>query len=408
MTRFTYKVRDQFGVSSAGELEAESSKEAALQLDKRGLTPISIKEKEKPGSSFNFSDWLASVQGVKGEEIVVFCRQLASVLEAGVPLLDGLDAVQEQLRNRNFREVVIAVRKDIEGGSNFSDALAKHNKIFSNLVVNMVRAGEKAGILDQVLERIAELLDKDLEMVNKVKTATRYPLIVVVTLAVAFVIMIIFVIPRFAALFSNFRVALPWPTQLMIVLNNFVVRYWIWLLVTIFSAAYLWRRALETERGRYSWDKFVLSTPVFGPLFLKIYLSRFARMLSAMVHSGIPILQALATTSETVENKVITRVILKVRDEVSQGKSLSEPMRGSHVFPPIAISMIAIGEKAGTLEQMLDRVGGYFEREANYTIDNLTPLLEPILIFGLGALMLIFALGIFLPMWDLVRVYQSF
>jgi type II secretory pathway component PulF len=177
---------------------------------------------------------------------------------------------------------------------------------------------------------------------------------------------------------------------------------------TLFLSGYLFKKVLGTERGRYSWDRFILSTPVFGPLFSKIYLSRFCRMLAAMVRSGISILEALTVSSATVENKVISRVILDVRDRVAEGKSLTEPMKGSRIFPPIAISMVAIGEKAGSLENMLNRVADYFDREADYTITNLTPLLEPIMVVGLGVIVLVFALGIFLPMWDLVKVYKGF
>jgi MSHA biogenesis protein MshG len=226
-------------------------------------------------------------------------------------------------------------------------------------------------------------------------------------LVLAFIVLTLFVIPRFVSFFGAFDAELPLPTRILIGFNNVTNRYWYWLLGLIFVGSYFFKRSLDTEKGRYTWDRFLLSAPIFGPLLTKINLSRFARMLAAMLRSGIPILEALTITSATVGNTVISRVILDVRDEVAGGKSLAEPMQGS-VFPPICIAMVAIGEKAGNLEGMLNKVADYFDREADYTIKNLTPLLEPILILGLGVIMLIFALGIFLPMWDLIRVYKKF
>jgi len=407
LTRFDYKARDHYGVLTAGQLEAENSKAAAKQLEKMGFTPISVRAIESSWLNLQMTDWINSLQPISPQELIVFTRQLSSVLEAGVPLVDGLEAVTEQIHHKRFQEVVRQVKKDIGGGSTFSDALDKHRKVFSALIVNMVRAGERAGILPQVLDRISNLLEKDAETADKIISATRYPLLVVGTLSIAFVILTIYVIPRFSSFFAAFKAELPLPTRILIGMNYYLTNYWWMVILAVFVLVYVFRRILETEKGRYGWDRILLSSPILGPLFSKINLSRFGHMLSAMLGSGIPILEALTITSATVDNKVIARVILDVRNQVSQGKSLTEPMRGSQIFPPIAISMVAIGEKAGTLEKMLDKVADYFDREADYTIRNLTPLLEPIMIFGLGFVLLIFALGILLPMWDLINVYKT-
>jgi MSHA biogenesis protein MshG len=222
------------------------------------------------------------------------------------------------------------------------------------------------------------------------------------------VILTIYVIPRFATFFAAFNTELPLPTRILMTTNDLIVGYWYWVIGLVGILGYVGKKWLDTDKGRLAWDRFILSTPVFGALFSKIYLSRFGRMLAAMLNSGIPILEALTVTAATVENRVISRVIIDIRNDVAQGKSLAEPMRGSKIFPPIAISMVAIGEKAGTLEKMLDKTADYFDREVDYTIENLTPLLEPILILGLGVVLLVFAMGIFLPMWDLVKVYKSY
>jgi len=409
LTRFKYQAKDRYGVQASGFLEGETSKGIALQLEKLGYTPLAITSlAESSGAYTRVDDWFASFQKVGPEELIVFSRQLASILEAGVPLLDGLEAVQDQVRNKKFRIVVRQVKRDIEGGSTFSDALEKHINVFSALFVNMVRAGERAGILGEVLDRLSNLMEKDFETVNKIKTATRYPLIVVVTMVFAFIALTTFVIPRFASFFGAYQTELPLPTRIMMGMNYVFANYWYWILGVVFIGAYMFKKTLDTKTGRYAWDRFILSTPIFGPLFNKIYLSRFSRMLAAMLRSGIPILDALLISSATAENKVVARVVMDVRAEVAKGKSLAEPMKGSQVFPPIAVSMVAIGEKAGTLEQMLNRVSDYFDREADYTIDNLTPLLEPILIFCLGMVLLLFALGIFLPMWNIVKVYKTY
>ncbi|MEA3493070.1 MAG: type II secretion system F family protein [Candidatus Margulisiibacteriota bacterium] len=408
MNNYNYKARDRYGVLTTGIIDAENSKEVALQLERRHYTPVSIEAVEEEGVAGKLSVFFNSFQKVSPDELVVFTRQLASILEAGVPLTDGLDALQEQLKNKGFQKVVLQVKREIEGGASFSDALEKHEKIFSKLVINMVRAGERAGILDEVLETVSTLLDKEIETAGRVKSATRYPLIVSITMIIAFMVLTTFIIPKFAKFFAAFKTELPLPTRILIWFNNVLVNYWFIILGVFFLAIYVIKRVLDTDKGRYAWDRLMLSTPIFGPLFSKIYLSRFSRMLAAMIRSGIPILQALEITSATVENKVISKVILDVRDKVSQGKSLAEPMKGSKIFPPIAISMVAIGERAGSLEKMLNKVSDYFDRESDYTVKNLTPLLEPILIFGLGMMMLVFALGIFLPMWDLVKVYRNY
>lgn len=407
MTSYHYKARDKYGVLTTGTIDAENSKEVALQLEKRHYTPVSIAA-EGGGVAGRLDAFFESFQKVKPEELVVFTRQLASILEAGVPLTDGLDALQEQLKNKGFQKVVLQVKRDIEGGASFSDALGKHGKIFSGLVVNMVRAGERAGILDEVLETVSNLLDKDIETAGRIKSATRYPLIVSITMIIAFMALTTFIVPKFAKFFSAFNTELPLPTRILIGFNKILVNYWFVILGVFILAVYVFKRILDTDKGRYAWDRLMLSAPIFGPLFSKIYLSRFARMLAAMIRSGIPILQALEITAATVENKVISKVILDVRDQVSQGKSLAEPMRGSRIFPPVAISMVAIGEQTGSLEKMLNKVSDYFDRESDATVNNLTPLLEPLMIFGLGMMMLVFALGIFLPMWELINVYRDY
>jgi len=408
LTSFHYKARDRYDILTAGTLEAADTRAVALQLEKMGFTPVDISPVESGGAFLQLENWVDKFSKITEQEVVVFTRQMASILQAGVSLVEGLDAIQEQIRNRKFKRIIINVKKNIEGGTTFSDALERYKSVFSPLVVNMVRAGEKAGILAEVLDRISNVLDKDLETNDKIKSATRYPMLVLGTLSFAFIVLTVFVIPRFVYFFSAFKTELPLPTRILIGINYVLINYWLWMVFVITVGGYLLKKFIDSEKGGYTWDLFILSLPVLGPLFSRIFLSRFCRMLGTMIGSGIPILEALVIAAATVDNRVIAKVILDVRDEVSRGRSLSEPMKGSQIFPPIAVAMVAIGEKAGTLKTMLESVSNYFDREVDYTVKNLVPLLEPAMIFGLGLIVLLFALGIFLPMWDLVKVYKSF
>jgi len=408
LTSFNYTARDRYGVLAAGHLEGQTERAVAIQLEKMGFTPISIAPAEVVGIYPQIEQWLANFQKVNPEEMVVFTRQLNSILEAGVPLITGLDAISEQLRNTTFRLSVQRVKREIEGGSTFSDALERQKKIYSPLIINMVRAGEKAGILPNVLDRISNLLEYDIKTADRIKSATRYPLIVLYTMIGGVLALNLWVLPRFAAFFSSFKMELPLPTKILMGTNYVITTYWYWFIGLFILGGYLIRKVMETEAGRYNYDRFILQVPGLGQLFQKIYLSRFGRMLAAMLGSGIPILEALTITSNTVDNKVIARVIIGIRDDVFQGQTLAVPMRGSGLFPPISVSMVAIGEKVGMLENMLNKMADYFDREVDYTIANLTPLLEPLMIFGLGLLLLVFALGVFLPMWNVVNIYKTF
>ncbi|MFH1361303.1 MAG: type II secretion system F family protein [bacterium] len=408
MTKFNYKARDSYGSLSEGVMEAESSRSVAMQLSKLGYSPINITEEQSNDAFVQLQGLLNFFQQkIKLNDLIIFTRQLSSIIQAGVPLVEGLEAVHEQISNVKFQKVVMAVKKDIESGKPFSESLEVHKEVFPPLITNMVKAGEKAGILDEELDRLSSLLEKDMETAERIKTAMRYPIIVLASLGIAFAFLTMKVIPSFVGFFSSFGAKLPLPTRILIGINYVAVHYWYWILGGAAAAIYSLRWYIKTEQGGKVWDHAILSIPIFGPLFLKVYLSRFTRMLSAMLNSGIPILEALQITAATIDNKILSRVIYKVREDVSAGKSLTEPMRESPFFPPIAVSMVAIGEKAGTLESMLNRVANYFDREADYTIKNLTPLIEPILIFGLGLIVLLFALGIFMPMWDMMSVYKG-
>ncbi|OGC09967.1 hypothetical protein A3J90_02820 [candidate division WOR-1 bacterium RIFOXYC2_FULL_37_10] len=406
MSKFNYKAKDQYGVNVSGEIEAASSEAAASRLKEKKYTPILIAKQQELFSDF-FEKYFSGFQKIKLEELIVFVRQLSTILAAGVPLLESLDAVYEQVQSPNFKKIILGMRHDIEGGASFSDALSINKKVFGAIFISMVKAGERAGILGEVLDRVANLLETDFDNRQKIKSAMRYPMMVISALIIAFAVVITFVIPQFSKLYSSFKTELPLPTRILLGINYILVNYWLYIIMILIAIIFLLKRVLETEQGRIWGDRFILAVPIFGPLIKKLILARFSRMLSSMLKSGIPIVEALNISRDTIENVILSNVVASVKDEVVKGSGLTEPMKNAKVFPPLVIQMVAIGEKSGSLEAMLSKVADYFDRDSDYTIRNLTPLIEPLLILMLGGLVLLLALGVFLPMWDMVKLVKS-
>ena len=406
MAKFIYRAKDQSGEDVQGEMDLATADMVATKLIAKGYMPISVLP--KPEDIFEaISKYISSATGVKAEELIIFTRQLASILSAGVPFLESLDAVSEQVQSKYFKDIVIAMRRDVEGGVSFSEALSKHKKVFNSIFISMVHSGEKAGILSEVLERLADLLERDFDNVQKIKSAMRYPIMVVGALVVAFAIIITFVVPQFSKLYSSFGTELPLPTKILIWLNYISVTYWYLIIAFLGAVFYALKRFLSTEYGIYLKDKVSISVPIFGPLIKKLILSRFTRMLSAMLKSGIPIIEALDISKDTLENRIMSDVVIKVKGEVVKGNGLAEPMRDAKIFPPLVVQMVAIGEKSGSMESMLTKVADYFDRDADYAIKNLTPLIEPLLILVLAFFVVLLALGVFLPMWDMVKLIKN-
>ena len=299
------------------------------------------------------------------------------------------------------------MRRDIEGGASFSDALAKHPDLFNKLYVSMIRAGETAGILDDILNRLALLAEHDAETRARVKTAVRYPLIVVTAICLAFVFLVTFVIPRFASMFERFKTELPLPTRILIGINTAVHNYWF--VIILAAALCLWaaKAYIGTTRGRWQWDRFKLRLPVFGVLFQKVALSRFSRVFSAMQTSGLSMMLTLEITAETVGNVVIARVVQEMRDSIRDGKGLRAPMEASGLFPPLVIQMIAVGEEVGSIDVMLNKVSDYYDSDVEYALRNLSTMIEPFLLLFVGGIVLFLALGVFLPMWNMISLFQK-
>jgi len=403
LPRFRYKARDKYGAAIVGLMEADSQGAVAQHLSGIGYVPVSIKME---GLGYDISKALERYLRIRPEDIVVFNRQLATLVKAGIPILQGLHILVQQTAHPRLGRAIMEVYRQIEAGSSLSDAFAQHPAIFSEIYVSTIRAGEAGGFLDEALERLASLAEHDAETRAKVNAALRYPILVIAVMVIASVVVTAFIIPRFAMLYASFNATLPLPTRMVLSFSRFVSKYW-FVMVGIFAAllttAYQY---LRTEAGRLNWDSLKLKLPIFGPLLLKIGLSRFSYILGTLIRSGIPILRALEIVSQAAGNIVLLRAVEAIRDQVEKGRGLSELMIANPLFPPLVSHMVAIGEKTGELDLMLQKVSEHYDMETNYAIRNLSSTLEPILILLLGVIVIVLALAIFLPLWNMAQLIR--
>jgi type II secretory pathway component PulF len=405
MPNYRFKARDRSGTLHTGAIEAVRKEVVADYLSGRDLIPVRIEEERVAARSLD--DYLRRLKKIESQDIVIFSRQLATLVGAGIPFLQSLATIERQIEHPRLKEVLIDIRRTVEEGASFSDALAKHPKIFSRMYVSMIRAGETAGILEDILNRLAVLAEHEAETRNRVKNAVRYPLIVVIAICGAFVFLVSFVIPKFAAIFSRFKTELPFPTRVLIGINHAFHQYWH--IMILVAAVSLWavRWYINTPAGRRWWDGLKLKLPVFGILFQKVAFSRFARIFAAMQKSGLPMMQTLDIVADTVGNVVIERAIDTMRDSLREGRGLQSPMEESRLFPPLVVQMVGVGEETGNLDTMLNKVSDYYDMDVDYTLRNLSTLIEPILLSFVAGMVLFLALGIFLPMWNMISLFKK-
>jgi MSHA biogenesis protein MshG len=405
MPNFKYKVRDRNGQSIAGIIDAPSPQVAGDRLYQQGYFPIAIEQESKTGFPDLSNIW-KRLKKVKPEELIFFSQQLSTLYKAGLPLLTGLVSLAEQSENKKLKPVLEAVGHYIEEGSTLFDAMSKYPDVFPHLYVNMVRAGEASGRLGESLDRFVALAERELKTLQRVKGATRYPKIVVSSLLIAFIILITFVIPRFAQVFTRFNTPLPLPTRIMIWVNDFFHTYWYVVIGAILIIPILFNRYIHTEQGRYFWDRLKIRIPIFGPLFLKIALSRFAYIFVMLNRSGIPIIQTLEITSSTINNLILSRSIGGIIKNVKEGQSLADALKESGRFTPLVLQMVSIGEASGTLDEMLMRVTDYYDLEVDNAIKKLSTYIEPILTVLLAVVVLFLALAVFLPWWNMASLFR--
>ena len=401
MPFYAYKGRDGRGDRVEGVLEGADSGAVAGQLFNSGVTPLEITPSAapRPDGPNPFAQFMAPK--VRNEEVLLFCRQMYTLLKAGVPIMGALKGLQESSENPAFKHVVQELRQSLDSGRDLSASLARNPKVFSPFFVNMVRVGEQTGTLEEVFLRLFHHMEFEQYMREQVKAAVRYPSFVVAAMAIAIVIINIWVIPAFAKVYAGFKTELPVMTKALIAFSNFMVAYWPAMLVLLVLAIVGFRMYVRTVNGRLKWDRMKLGIPVAGKIVLKATLARFARSLSLAIRSGVPAVQALTMVANTVENDHVARRIQGMREGVERGESILRTSAATGIFTPIVMQMIAVGEESGALDDMMAEVADMYQREVEYELKTLSSQIEPILIIALGGLVLVLALGVFLPIWDL-------
>ncbi|MFH1867728.1 MAG: type II secretion system F family protein [Candidatus Omnitrophota bacterium] len=402
MPTYTYKVRDKQGRPITGDMDGADDNEITKSLRNMGYTTVDIKLKKPKKSILNIELFAR----VKFEDVVLFNRQMSTLLKAGLPLLLGLEAVSEQTSSHAFRDVILAIKTDVERGLSFSEALSKHKKIFSSIYTSMIRAGESSGLLDETMAKLADMGEYDIEAISKIKAAIRYPIIASVFLVGAFIGLVVGVVPSFEKVFNQFKVELPLPTRMLIGTKVIISDYWFLTILVLVSSVVVFIKFINTPFGRKRWDLFKLKVPVFGSLLLKMDMSRFAKTTSSLIASGVPMLEALDLVATVVGNSIISAGIRNIKEGVNKGSGLAEPMKISKLFTPMVIHMVAIGEETGKLDELLAKVAEHYDKQTDYAIKGLTALIEPMLILVLGTILLFVALALFLPLWNLISLFK--
>jgi type II secretory pathway component PulF len=400
---YRYKARDKFGKPSNGQMTAASDAEVATKLKEKELTPFEIHSVEEK-LDMHFLD---RFRRFKISDVNAFTRELYTLTKAGLTILASLEVIGEQDRNPVLKKIVEGLIRSIRGGANISDSMARYPKIFSVLYVNMIRAGEVSGRLEQILERLIFMGEAEEKLQMRVKSALRYPAIVLSALTIAFLLIVNYIIPRFASLFAKSGVELPLPTRILLGINYAFSHYGLLMAIVFVALGIFLFKFLKTPGGKLLRDRLMLKLPVFGPLVLKADMSRFARIMALLIQSGIPALRALEIAAGSADNKVVGEAIDKIRVSVTEGTGMTQPMKESKIFPPSVVRMVRVGEETGKIDELLLKVSEYYDMQVDYTVSNLMVLIEPMLIVVLGGMVFVLALGMFLPMWNMISLFRK-
>ena len=400
MPNFKYRAKDQQGKTVSATLEVKDKAALVDLLRKRGLIIISVEETK--GRALK----VTARAKVKMDDLVIFSRQLATMVDSGIPLVQALDVLAEQIEKPGFQTVVAGLRDNIETGSSLSEALSRHPRIFSALFVNMVRAGESSGMLDDILERLADYLEKSNALTHKVKSSFIYPALVVSMAIIITSVLIFKVVPTFEGIFDTLGGELPMITQVLISFSNFARRSAPLLFGALFLLGFSLKRVVRTKKGRMQLDRTMLRLPIVGVLLRKVAIARFARTLSTLVKSGVPILNSLEIVARTSGNKVVEAAVDQVRTNIREGENIADPLARSGVFPPMVTRMIGVGEQTGELEKMLAKISDFYEEQVDTAVNSLTSLIEPIIIVFLGVVVGGIVAAMFLPIFKITELIQ--
>ncbi len=397
MPIFLWQAETKKGESKKGEIDAANEVSVRGQLRRQGYKSITVKK--KPKDLFEYIPFLQ--QKVSEKDVVVFARIFATMINAGLPLIQCLDLLGKQEQNKTFAKVIGSVKEDIEGGSTLTDALKKYPKIFDELFINLVAAGESGGILDVILLRLSGYMEKTMKLKSKVKGAMTYPISVLVISIGVVAVLLLKVIPVFKKMFEGMGSSLPGPTQFLVDASQFTQDYFIFMAGGLVAVIFGFKRFYATEKGTLIVDDLILKSPIFGPLMKKVAVSKFSRTLSTMMSSGVPILEGLGIVSKTAGNKIIEIALMKTRQSISEGKTIAEPLMETDIFPPMVVQMIAVGEATGALDTMLSKIADFYDDEVDAAVGAMTALLEPFMMVFLGGVVGGMIVAMYLPIFQM-------
>jgi len=399
MPKFKWDARTKAGGAQSGVMEAGSIVIVEAQLKKFGFSNITITEEVK-----GFKLKLPSFGGsgkVETKDLVVFTRQFATMIDSGLPLVQCLEILSSQQENKTFKDVLLKVKESVESGSTFADALAKHPKVFDQLFVNLVAAGEIGGILDTILQRLAAYIEKAQKLKKQIKGAMVYPITIMSIAVVVVGVILVFVIPTFAKMFVEFGGELPGPTKFVIGISNFLTKYIFVIIAAFYGISYGFKKYYNTAAGRKNIDRMALKAPIAGPLIRKVAVAKFTRTLGTMVSSGVPIMDGLEIVAKTAGNKIVEEAIYGVRTAISEGKTMAEPLASCGVFPPMVVQMIAVGEATGAMDTMLNKIADFYDDEVDDAVSAMTAMMEPLLMVFLGTTVGGLVVAMYLPIFKL-------
>jgi type IV pilus assembly protein PilC len=397
MPKFLWEARAKSGSTQKGVMEAANAGLVEAQLKKFGFSSISVKAEKAGGLKLP----AFGAKKVQTKDLVVFTRQFATMIDSGLPLVQCLDILASQQENPSFKAVLLKVKEAVESGSTFADALAKHPQVFDELYVNLIAAGEVGGILDTILNRLAAYIEKAMKLKKQVKGAMVYPATIMSIAVVVVGVILVFVIPTFAKMFADFGGELPAPTKIVIALSNFFKRYIIVMIAAGFGLNVVFKKYYATPKGRKTVDRLALRLPIVGPLVRKVAVAKFTRTLGTMISSGVPIMDGLEIVAKTAGNKIVEEAIFRVRQAISEGKTMAEPLAESGVFPPMVVQMISVGEATGAMDAMLNKIADFYDDEVDDAVANLTSMMEPLLMVFLGTTVGGLVIAMYLPIFKL-------
>ena len=396
MPKFAWEGKTRTGAVQKGVTEAQDAASVETQLKRAGLLGITVKEQREAFKMPSFGGG-----SIDTKDLVIFTRQFATMIDSGLPLVQCLDILSSQQEKPAFKQILLKVKESVEGGSTFADALAKHPKAFDELFVNLVAAGEIGGILDTILNRLAAYIEKAMKLKKQIKGAMVYPVTIMSIAVIVVGVILVFVIPTFAKMFADFGGELPGPTKIVIALSDFLLKYIIVIIAAFFATVWGVKKFYATPVGRKKIDAFALKAPIAGPLIRKVAVAKFTRTLGTMVSSGVPIMDGLEIVAKTAGNKIIEEAIFGVRQAISEGKTMAEPLQACGIFPPMVVQMIAVGEATGAMDAMLTKIADFYDDEVDDAVSAMTAMMEPMLMVFLGTTVGGLVVAMYLPIFKL-------